>query len=174
MGPLDPLMARQVVVMGVSGCGKSTIGRSIAALAGWSFAEGDDYHPAANVATMAAGTPLTDEDRWPWLRSLAAWMRAEAVAGRASVVTCSALKREYRDLLGEGLPGLQFVHLHGSWDLLLARMQARSDHFMPASLLQSQFDTLEALQPGEAGIVLDIAADPDTLVGQALHWLARR
>ncbi len=159
--------------MGVSGCGKSTIARSLASIARWPFGEGDDFHPPGNVAKMHAGTPLTDEDRWPWLRTIAEWMRGEAAADRSCVVTCSALKRAYRDLLGQGLPGICFVHLHGEMQVLHDRLTARSDHFMPATLLQSQFDALEPLQPGESGVVLDVAADPDTLVRQGLAWLAR-
>lgn len=172
-GPLPQQITRHVVVMGVSGTGKTTIGRSLASIAQWPFAEGDDLHPASNVAKMYAGTPLTDDDRWPWLRTIADWMRGESMAGRSCVVTCSALKRAYRDLLGEGLPGICFVHLHGDMEVLHSRMAARSDHFMPATLLQSQFDTLEPLQPGESGVVLDVAADPDTLVRQSMAWLTR-
>lgn len=172
-GPLPHRVTRQVVVMGVSGTGKSTIGRSIASIAAWPFGEGDDFHPAANVAKMHAGTPLTDEDRWPWLRLIADWMRAESDAGRSCVVTCSALRRAFRDLLGEGLPGICFVHLHGQMQLLHDRLSARSDHFMPAELLQSQFDALEMLQPGESGVVLDVVAEPATLVRQAMAWLVR-
>lgn len=172
-GQLPQQITRQVIVMGVSGTGKTTIGRSIAALAGWPFAEGDDLHPAANVAKMHAGTPLTDDDRWPWLRTIAGWMRSEADQGRSCVVTCSALKRAYRDLLGERLPGICFVHLHGDMQLLHDRMSARTDHFMPTTLLRSQFDTLEPLQPGESGVVLGVVADPDTLVREAFAWLTR-
>ncbi len=171
--PLAPMITRHAVVMGVSGCGKTTVGRSLATLTGWTFAEGDDFHSPENVANMHSGTPLTDEDRWPWLRSLAEWMRAESAQQRATVVTCSALKRAYRDLLGEGLPGICFVHLHGDMQLLHDRMAARSGHFMPVSLLQSQYDTLEHLQPGESGVVLDLVADPDSLVRDALRWLSR-
>lgn len=173
VGPLPHQITRQVIVMGVSGCGKSTIARSVASIAQWPFGEGDDFHPPANVAKMHAGTPLTDDDRWPWLRTIADWMRGEAAAGRSCVVTCSALKRAYRDLLGDRLPGICFVHLHGDRQVLHDRIAARSDHFMPSTLLQSQFDALEPLQPGESGVVLNVAADPDTLVSQALAWLTR-
>lgn len=152
-----------VVVMGVSGTGKSTIGEAVAQALGWPFAEGDDYHPQANVDKMASGMPLTDEDRWPWLRLLADWVREKDAAGRSTVMTCSSLRRSYRDLLREGAPGLYFVHLVGTSSLLLERMENREDHFMPPELLESQLDTLEPLEEDERGVLIDVANPPERI-----------
>ncbi len=147
--------ARVLVVMGVSGSGKSTVAELVATELGWDFAEGDGMHPASNVAKMQAGTPLTDEDRWPWLDVIAGWIGEHLDQGRPGVVTCSALKRSYRDVLRA--PGVVFVHVAGSGDLIEDRMAKRSGHFMPTSLLASQLATLEPPQPDEAH--LTIAAD---------------
>ena len=138
---------RVLVVMGVSGSGKSTLAATVAERLGWEFAEGDDMHPAANVAKMQAGTPLTDDDRWPWLDVVATWIRAHLDAGTPGVVTCSALKRSYRDVLRA--PGVVFVHVAGDPALVEQRMSARAGHFMPTSLLASQLATLEPPQPDE-------------------------
>ena len=143
-----------LVVMGVSGSGKTTVGRGIAERLGWEFAEGDEFHPPANVAKMAAGEPLSDEDRWPWLRTLAGWIGNREAAGDDAVLTCSALKRAYRDLLREGHPSVQFVHVSVDAATLRRRLEQRQDHYMPASLLLSQLMTLEPLEPGEPGLVL--------------------
>ncbi len=164
---------RHVVVMGVSGCGKSTVAKGISDAMGLPFAEADRFHPTANIAKMSAGTPLTDDDRWPWLKDLAAWMAVQAREGQSTVMACSALRRTYRDVLRDGPPGVQFVHLHGPEALIAARMSARPDHFMPAALLASQVATLEPLEPDEDGVVLDLRADPDTLVDGAVEWLSR-
>ncbi|HSY15696.1 MAG TPA: gluconokinase, partial [Jatrophihabitantaceae bacterium] len=137
---LRPVIA---VVMGVSGTGKSTIAALLASKLGWPMAEGDDFHSAANVAKMHAGHPLTDEDRWPWLHSIADWIGERERAGDGGVVTCSALKRAYRNLLVDGHPDVRFVCLVGSRALLADRIGHREGHFMPASLLDSQLDTLE-------------------------------
>src|SRR5580698_10478573 len=137
--------------MGVSGTGKSTIARLLAEDLGWASAEGDDFHSAANVAKMHAGHPLTDEDRLPWLKAIADWIGVREAAGDGGVVTCSALKRSYRDLLRAGHPDVRFICLIGSHDLLEQRLEHRAGHFMPASLLDSQLDTLEPLQPDEPG-----------------------
>lgn len=147
--------ARVLVVMGVSGSGKSTVAAMVAEQLGWAFAEGDAMHPAANVAKMQAGTPLTDEDRWPWLEVVADWIRGHLDAGTNGVVTCSALKRSYRDVLRA--PGVVFVHVAGDGALIEERMSQRSGHFMPTSLLRSQLATLEVPEPDEAH--LTIAAD---------------
>lgn len=147
-----------VVFMGVSGTGKSAIGTPVATALNCELAEGDEFHPQANIDKMSAGTPLTDEDRWPWLRALADWTRDRAAAGRSTAISCSALRRAYRDVLREGAPDTFFVHLHGDRDLIVARMAGR-EHFMPVSLLDSQLDTLEPLEPDEHGMVVDIA-DP--------------
>ena len=163
-----------VVVMGVSGCGKSTVATGIATATGLTFAEADLFHPEENVAAMRAGIPLTDADRWPWLTGLAAWMAGQAAQGRSTVMACSALRRAYRDVLRSGPPEVLFVHLDGPVELVAARVSARTDHFMPASLLASQADTLEPLGPDEDGVVLDLRHDPDTLVQEAVDWLSNR
>ncbi|MBB2671734.1 UNVERIFIED_ORG: gluconokinase [Rhizobium esperanzae] len=142
-----------VVVMGVSGCGKSSVGEGIAARNGMRFVEGDQLHPAANVEKMAKGIPLTDADRLPWLDRIGVEIKAAQDASQGLVISCSALKRTYRDRLRQAAGGrLAFVFLEGSRDLLLSRMQARQGHFMPASLLDSQLQTLEP-PTGEAGVV---------------------
>lgn len=157
-------MSVHVVFMGVSGSGKSTIARAVQARLGWDFAEGDDFHPAANVEKMAAGHPLTDADRFPWLGTLAAWIREHDVEGRSTLMSCSALRRTYREVLRSGADDVRFVHLVGDKGLLLERMDAR-DHFMPPSLLESQLDTLEPLHPDEAGTTVDVA-DPAEAVAE--------
>lgn len=140
--------------MGVSGTGKSAIGAGLAAELGWPFAEGDAFHSAANRAKMAAGTPLSDDDRWPWLGDIAGWIAQHRTGG---VVACSALRRAYRDVLREGGPDVRFLHLVAPAAELDRRLRSRSGHFMPASLLGSQLDTLEPLAPDEAGASLDAA-----------------
>ena len=162
-----------IVVMGVAGCGKTTVSGALAERLGWPVADADDFHPPANVAKMRAGTPLTDEDRRPWLATIRAWL--EAADGNV-VVTCSALRRAYRDVLrgppDQGAePRVRFVHLHGSRELLAARMGARQGHFMPLTLLDSQLATLEPLQPNEDGVVVDIDASPEQIVEAALRGL---
>jgi carbohydrate kinase (thermoresistant glucokinase family) len=147
-----------LVVMGVSGSGKSTVAGLLAGRLSWPLAEGDDMHPAANVAKMAAGHPLTDDDRWPWLRTVRAWIDERAANGEPGVVTCSALKRRYRDVLRG--PNVVFVHLAGSKDLIGARLSARIDHFMPATLLDSQLDALEPPAEDEQAIRVDAGRSP--------------
>jgi len=147
-----------LVLMGVSGCGKSTVAAILAGQLGWDFAEGDDMHPDENVQKMHDGHPLTDEDRWPWLETVSSWIVEHTLAGLPGLVTCSSLKKSYRDVLrGENVV---FVHLSGSRDLIERRMAARHGHFMPTSLLDSQFATLEPLEADENGIVVDIAGNP--------------
>ncbi len=167
-------MTTHVVVMGVSGSGKTTVAKGVVGRTGWVFAEADAFHPQANIDKMASGTPLTDEDRWPWLRHLGAWMAEHGAKGEDTVITCSALKRTYRDVLradvealGEG-HRVVFAHLDGSAEIIAARLEGRQGHFMPASLLQSQIDTLEDLEPGEDGVVLDLTASPRELVDQVM------
>ena len=160
-----------VVVMGVSGCGKSTVGRLIAQALQRPYLEGDAFHPPANVARMAAGTPLTDADRQGWLQTLAGELATASRGGAGVVLACSALKRRYRDVLRGGCSDLAFVHLQGSRALLEARVAQRSGHYMPASLLQSQLDALEPPQADEHALTLDIAAGPDALAQAALRWL---
>lgn len=156
------------VVMGVSGCGKSTVGQALAQALGVAFIEGDQYHPAANVAKMSAGFPLNDEDRAGWLLTLQAKIDAARMRGEGLVLSCSALKRRYRDLLRVGDPGLRFAHLDGPSELIAARLQARAGHYMPPSLLESQLRDLEPLQSGEAGVLLDIGSAPAAQVARIL------
>jgi len=157
--------------MGVSGVGKTTVAKGISTYLGWTFAEGDAFHPEANVAKMSAGTPLTDEDRWPWLRSIGAWMTEEIDAGRSGVVTCSALRRAYRDLLREDRPEVVFCHLTADPDLIGERMSHRTDHYMPASLLPSQLAALEPLEPDEPGAVVSVDGDAAQVIARALDAL---
>jgi gluconokinase len=157
-----------VIVMGVSGSGKTTIGRILADRLDWSFAEADDLHPAENVAKMTAGTPLTDDDRWPWLEIIRAWI--DANPGNA-IVTCSALRRSYRDILRTASARVRFLHLHGSVEALSSRLSARTDHFMPAAMLDSQLATLEPLGPDEDGVVVSIADTPQRIADRAAEAL---
>ncbi|RKE18177.1 gluconokinase [Streptomyces sp. TLI_171] len=162
-----------IVVMGVSGVGKTTVARLLADRLGLPYAEADDFHPAANIAKMSAGVPLDDQDREPWLRALGTWLGDRSRDGSGGVVTCSALKRRYRDVLRAGCPDAFFVHLSGSHDLVGDRLAHRTGHFMPPSLLDSQYATLEPLQADEQGTVLDVGADPETLVDRAVSALPR-
>lgn len=158
-----------LVVMGVSGSGKSTVAGMLAGRLGWDLEEGDDLHPEENVAKMAAGIPLTDEDRWPWLERIAAWIQVHTASGIPGVVTCSALRRTYRDRLAG--PGVAFVHLDGSAETLASRLSARMDHFMPQSLLGSQLATLEPLEDDENGIVVDLGRRPKDEVKEIMRRL---
>ncbi|ANH40164.1 Thermoresistant gluconokinase [Nocardioides dokdonensis FR1436] len=158
--------------MGVSATGKSSVARRLAELHECDFIEGDDLHPRANVAKMEAGDPLTDEDRWPWLARVAQTMREQADAGRSSVVTCSALKRAYRDRLREDVADVWFLHLHAPAAVLEDRMSRRTRHFMPVSLLASQLATLEPLAPAEHGRVVDVTPPLDDVVAAASRALA--
>ncbi|MEM7547014.1 MAG: gluconokinase [Pseudomonadota bacterium] len=158
-------MVRLICVMGVAGCGKSTIGADLAAALYVPFLEADQFHPATNIAKMTAGTPLTDEDRWPWLDALGAGVPA---AGRA-VIACSALRRVYRERLAAAAgDDVFFIHLAGTRDVILGRMATRTGHFMPPALIDSQFATLERPSHDEPHIALDISAPPDILLTQAL------
>jgi gluconokinase len=145
-----------LVLMGVSGCGKSTVAGLLAGLLGWDFEEGDDLHPAANVDKMASGHQLDDEDRWPWLANVAEWIGEHVDAGRPGIITCSALKQSYRDVLrGERVV---FVYLAGTREQIARRLAARHGHYMPASLLDSQFEALEPPTPEENSITVEIGA----------------
>ncbi len=157
--------------MGVSGCGKTTVGEGLAAALGWPFDEGDRYHLPASIEKMSAHIPLTDADRWPWLEKLAELIGGHEAAGESSVLACSSLKRAYRDVLRSGAPRVRFVHLHGSFEVLADRLAGRKGHFFPADLLKSQFATLEPLDPDEDGIVVDVALDPATQVRLSLQGL---
>ena len=157
--------------MGVSGCGKTTVGGLLAVELDGSFVDGDALHPATNIEKMSAGIPLDDDDRKPWLREIGVSLGEAAAAGRTLVIGCSALKRSYRDLIRTAAPDARFVHLHGTEELLRERMQVRPGHFMPASLLNSQLVTLEELGVDEAGRVFDIASSPQQLATDAVTWL---
>ncbi|PWD50882.1 hypothetical protein C8046_09685 [Serinibacter arcticus] len=167
-----------IVVMGVSGCGKSTVGEAVAERLGVPFADADDFHPEANVALMAGGTPLTDEQRWPWLDALVAWMAQQPAAPAdpagspvRSVVACSALRRAYRDVLRTAPDGVAFVHLDVDDAELRRRVASRSEHFMPVTLLESQLATLEPLGDDEAGLTLSAGDDVPTLVSAVVTAL---
>ena len=160
-----------LVVMGVSGCGKTTLATAVSATTGMRFLEADDLHPAANVAKMAGGIPLDDDDRWPWLEGLSGWMREQHAQGRSTVITCSALKQSYRRVLGQGLPPLMFVHLTAEPALLAQRLHARAGHYMPPSMLDSQIAALEPLASDECGVVLDAGQPPERLLEQTLAWM---
>ncbi|RLV56945.1 gluconokinase [Aeromicrobium phragmitis] len=149
-----------VVVMGISGTGKSAVGHAVADLIDVEYVDGDDFHPPANVEKMSQGVALTDEDRWPWLEHIGRWLAEHDDVG--GVISCSALRRVYRDLLTRSAPRTIFLHLVGDHDLIRERMEGR-DHFMPASLLQSQQDTLEPLEPEENGGVFDITLTPEDI-----------
>ena len=165
--PRPPL----VVVMGVSGCGKSTVGVALARRLGVPFADADDFHPPENIAKMSSGVPLTEADRGPWLESVGAWLAAHTETG--GVASCSALRRRYRDVLRGDAPHAVVIHLHGHRDVLAGRVAGRVGHFMPATLLDSQLEVLERLEPDEAGEVLDVAHPVDTLVEQCVQVLGR-
>jgi gluconokinase len=161
--------------MGVSGSGKSTVAAALARRLGWPMAEGDDFHPRANVASMRRGVPLTDDDRLPWLRAIAEWIADRAAHGSPSVVACSALRRSYRDVLRTaGGAHVRFVHVHADADLLAERMRRRRNHFMPAALLASQLQTLEPPAGDEDGVVVEATAAPERIVDQALAALGLR
>lgn len=160
-----------LVVMGVSSSGKSTIAKALADRLGWHFADGDDFHPKANVEKQRAGQPLTDDDRWPWLQSIADEIDRVTAEGGKLVVACSALKRVYRDLLLHGRHDIRIVYLNGSKELIARRMAARKNHFMPPSLLDSQFRTLEVPGPDERPITVSIDDDIDGIVDAIIKQL---
>src|SRR5437762_7348994 len=165
-------VARSILlVMGVSGSGKTTVGAMLAGELGWKYAEADGCHPAANIEKMAAGHPLTDEDRKPWLAAIAAWIDNQTATGQPGVVTCSALKRVYRDFLRAGRPQIQLVYLHGSRDLIASRLAARHGHFFAAAMLDSQFADLEEPAPDEHALTVSIGGTPKQIVEEILARL---
>ena len=153
-----------LIVMGVSGCGKSTVGALLGERLGIPFTDGDDLHPQANKDKMGAGQPLDDDDRRPWLAGIGETLRESLAEGRPSIVACSALKRAYRDLLRGDVPGLVFVHLAGDEATIASRLAGRSHEYMPASLLASQLTTLEPLQDDEPHVVVDLRLTPEEMV----------
>ncbi|HWJ82945.1 MAG TPA: gluconokinase [Nocardioides sp.] len=159
-----------LVVMGVSGSGKSTVGAALAQRLGVPFADADDFHPPANIAKMTAGVALDDADRLPWLDAIGTWLADHDAGG--GVISCSALKVAYRSVLRDHAPRVGFVHLAGTREVIARRQASRPGHFMPASLLDSQFATLEPLGPEERGVVLDVDQPVDTLVEQAAAYVA--
>ena len=160
-----------IILMGVSGAGKSEIGRRLAAALGVDFAEGDSFHPPANVEKMRGSIPLTDDDRLPWLADLAAAIDVWRTEGRSTVLTCSALKRRYRDILKGGRDGVLLVHLKGSEALIRSRLGERRHEYMPTSLLSSQFATLEEPDPSENPITVDIVGTPEAIVAAIVEHL---
>jgi gluconokinase len=162
------------VLMGVSGSGKTTIARGVAQRLGWRLVEGDDFHPPANVAKMHAGTPLADEDRWPWLHAIAREIDAMRASHEPAVVACSALKRAYRDILIDARADVLLVYLQGSKELIAARLAARTGHFMPPALLDSQFATLEEPGEDEHPIVVSIAPQPEAIIEEVVRRLTER
>ena len=168
--PMDHPAPPLVVMMGVSGSGKTTVGAALAQRLRVPFADADDFHPEANIAKMSAGIPLDDDDRAPWLQAIATWLVEHGSTG--GVASCSALKRSYRDVLSHAAPRAVYLHLHGDRDVLAARVAGRPGHFMPAALIDSQFATLEVLQPDELGAALDVDQPVDTLVDESLTILS--
>ena len=161
-----------VVVMGVSGAGKSTVGKIIAANLGCPFRDADSFHPPANIEKMSRGEPLTDDDRWPWLQAIAAWIAEHRAAGTTCVVTCSALKRVYRDIVtAKQSADVRLVYLKGEFELIAARLAARKGHFMPPALLKSQFDALEEPAADEHAIAVPIDATPEEIAERVMQRL---
>ncbi|HLK95709.1 MAG TPA: gluconokinase [Nocardioidaceae bacterium] len=160
-----------VVVMGVSGSGKTTAGEALGAKLALRYSDADGFHPDANVEKMRAGVPLTDEDRWPWLDAVGEWLAEYTDTG--AIVSCSALRREYRDRLRDKVPGAAFWHLAGPQEVVQRRMDARKNHFMPASLLRSQYETLEPLEDDEYGLTTALDQSVEALVNEFVDWLER-
>jgi len=160
-----------IVLMGVSGSGKSTIGGALSRRLGWPFRDADSFHPPANIAKMSSGLPLNDDDRWPWLAAIAQWIDARCAAGTPGIVSCSALKRAYRSRIAGGRESVRLVYLNGDMGLIAQRLQARRDHFMPPSLLESQFAALEEPGTDEQPLVVSIALSPQRVVDTIIERL---
>ena len=160
--------------MGVSGSGKTTVAAALAQRLGWQLAEADRFHSPANVEKMRSGIPLTDEDRWPWLAAIAKWIDEARASGRPGVITCSALKRRYREVIMGDRPDVRLVYLKGDYDLIARRMAAREHHYMPLGLLRSQFDALEEPGPDENAVVVPIESPPEEIVEEILAELRLR
>lgn len=165
------MTVQHIIVMGVSGSGKSTTGEALASAMGWPFIEGDSFHPKANVEKMHAGIPLDDTDRQPWLETLAAEIARNEAKGQSSVLGCSSLKRRYRDILRSGAPRVRFLHVHGTKEVLAERLANRQGHFFPPELLNSQLAALEPLQADEDGVVIDMTLSPSRQTEEALRLL---
>jgi gluconokinase len=163
-----------LVVMGVSGSGKSTIADRLAECLKWTYEDGDRFHPASNVAKMSAGQPLTDEDRWPWLQAIADEIDRVCRAGERAVIACSALKRAYRDILVHGRDDVRIIYLKGTQQLIAGRLSSRKGHFMPPGLLASQFRTLEPPGKSENPVTVSIDASVDAIVDDIIHQLGLR
>lgn len=157
-----------IVLMGVSGAGKTTIGTQLAKALGWDFADADDFHPEANVEKMERGEPLSDADRWPWLRAIRAFIQERLANGDPAVVTCSALKAAYRDVVLPASDDARLVYLRGSYELIRQRLERRTDHFFEAELLESQFEALEE-PSGDEGLIVDVDASPEAIV-RTICW----
>jgi gluconokinase len=169
--PTDQSAPPMVVLTGVAGSGKTTVGAMLAGKLGWVYAEADDFHPKANLEKMAAGHPLTDADRWPWLEAIGRWIDARRAAHEPGVVSCSGLKRAYRDVLRRGRPNVRMVLLNGSRELLERRLLARHGHFMKATMLDSQLADFEPPAPDEGVLVVSIDATPPEIVDTILRAL---
>lgn len=165
-----PGQLRVIVLMGVAGCGKSTVGGELSRALGWPFRDADTFHPPANIQKMGRGVPLTDEDRWPWLDAIGTWIGERLAGNEPAIVSCSALKRVYRTRIGAKRQGVRLVYLLGNQDLIAARLAARTDHFMPAALLASQFAALEEPGPEERALVVGVAMPPRYIAS----WIADR
>ncbi|UPK76522.1 gluconokinase [Nocardioidaceae bacterium SCSIO 66511] len=161
-----------VVIMGVSAVGKTTVGERLAARYGVEYADADAFHPQANIDKMSAGVPLSDDDRWPWLEAIGRWLHERRDTG--GVVSCSALKRAYRDVLVEAAPALCFLHLDGDPEMIRERIARRKDHFMPPSLVDSQLATLEPLEPDECGVAIDLTKRPDEIIEEFCRYAKLR
>lgn len=170
-GPQQRRDVPHLVVMGVAGSGKTTLATLLRERLGWPYAEADEFHPPANIAKMTAGRPLDDDDRRPWLAAIRDWLSAQTRAGHSSIVTCSALKRTYRDVLRSADGNVRFVHLTAPAELLQRRMSGRSGHFMPTTLLPSQLATLEPLAEEEQGVTVVVDVPPDAVADRTIRAL---